>query len=329
MLEVTGLTIAFEGENGQEVRVVDEVDFSLEPGKTLGLVGESGCGKSVTALSLLQLLPKPAGKILSGSIHWHGKNLLTQTPKAMQAVRGREIGMIFQEPLNALNPVHTIGKQLDEVFLTHHSVSPAEARIRTLEALRKVGIPDPKTRACEYPHQLSGGMRQRVVIAMALACEPSLIIADEPTTALDVTIQAQVLELITGLQKELGSALLLITHDLGVVAQTCDQVAVMYAGRIVEYGPMPVIFEGPRHAYTRGLLASIPSLEGPTQTKLPVIDGMVPGLADLNPGCRFAPRSTLPHQQEWLENRSPMIEVGSGHWVESCPACSGGLVHSG
>ena len=322
LLEVRGLKVAFENEKGEDLVVVDGVDLSLESGQTLGLVGESGCGKSVSALSLLRLLPHPAGKILNGSILWKNVDLLSMSSDQIRSIRGKEIGMIFQEPMNALNPSHTIGRQVDEVFLTHREMKQAEAREHTLKMLQKVGIPEPNVRANDYPHQLSGGMRQRIVIAMALACEPDLIIADEPTTALDVTIQAQVLQLMSELQEQSAASLLLITHDLGVVAQTCDEVAVMYAGRIVERAPVSKLFQSPKHAYTRGLLASIPSLTGPVQAKLPVIQGMVPALADLNTGCRFAPRSTHHHEQEWLEVRPSFVEVEENHWVEACPACA-------
>jgi oligopeptide/dipeptide ABC transporter ATP-binding protein len=321
LLEVRGLEVAFENEEGEDLVVVDGVDLSLKPGQTLGLVGESGCGKSVSALSLLRLLPQPTGKILNGSILWKGNDLLTMSNDEIRSIRGKEIGMVFQEPMNALNPAHTIGRQVDEVFLTHQGLDRKQARVHTLKMLEKVGIPEPSIRANEYPHQLSGGMRQRIVIAIALACEPDLIIADEPTTALDVTIQAQVLQLMSKLQEQSGASLLLITHDLGVVAQTCDEVAVMYAGRIVERAPMRRLFEFPQHAYTRGLLASIPSLTGPVQTELPVIPGMIPALADLSSGCRFAPRSPYAHEQEWLDVRAPLVEIEDNHWVEDCPAC--------
>ena len=237
LLEVRGLEVAFENEEGEDLVVVDGVDLSLKPGQTLGLVGESGCGKSVSALSLLRLLPQPTGKILNGSILWKGNDLLNMSTDEIRSIRGKEIGMIFQEPMNALNPAHTIGRQVDEVYITHQGLDRGQARVHTLKMLQKVGIPEPSIRANEYPHQLSGGMRQRIVIAIALACEPDLIIADEPTTALDVTIQAQVLQLMSELQEQSGASLLLITHDLGVVAQTCDEVAVMYAGRIVERAP--------------------------------------------------------------------------------------------
>jgi len=321
LLEVQELEVAFTTETRQELSVVDGVSFSIQTGRNLGIVGESGCGKSVTALSLLRLLPQPAGKIVSGSVLWRGEDLLSRSSEEMRSVRGNEIGMIFQEPMNALNPAFTIGKQIDEVFLTHLGMNLVDARYQTLNMLKKVGIPEPGIRADEYPHQLSGGMRQRVMIAMALACEPELIIADEPTTALDVTIQAQVLQLISELQKKSQASLLLITHDLGVVAQTCDDVAVMYAGRIVERAPMPKLFNSPKHAYTKGLLSSIPSMQVPTQKKLPVIRGMVPALADLNDGCRFASRSEQHHEAKWLEERPVVIEVEKDHWVEACPVC--------
>ena len=230
--------------------------------------------------------------------------------------------MIFQEPMNALNPVRTIGDQLSEVFLLHQEIGVKEAWLKSVEMLHDVGIPAPDTRAFEYPHQLSGGMRQRVVIAMALACRPKLVIADEPTTALDVTVQAQILELLQTLQKQLGSSVLLITHDLGVIAETCDEVCVMYAGRIVERASTVELFANPRHAYTRGLLSSIPRLDRMSKTELSTIDGMVPGLSDLNQGCRFAPRSGKIHPQALLDQRSPLQEVTEGHWVESCPLCS-------
>ena len=293
----------------------------MASGQTLGLVGESGCGKSVTALSIMRLLPKPMGKVLSGSITFDGRDLLELSPDEMRKVRGNEIGMIFQEPMTALNPVKKIGDQLAEVFRLHHEVTKIEALEKSVEMLRKVGIPSPETRVLEYPHQLSGGMRQRVVIAMALACEPRLIIADEPTTALDVTVQAQILDLLAQLQHDSGSSVLLITHDLGVIAETCDEVCVMYAGRIVERAPIKELFSSPRHAYTKGLLTSIPRIDGVPKTRLDAIEGMVPSLAELTPGCRFAPRSGREHATEFLETRPPYREVAPGHWVEACPAC--------
>ena len=321
LLDIKGLSVSFETDEGR-VQALDLVDFQVGLGQTLGLVGESGCGKSVTALSIMRLLPKPVGKITSGRIHFQGKDLLELSADGMRQVRGNEIGMIFQEPMNALNPVRTIGDQLSEVFLLHQEIGVKEAWLKSVEMLHDVGIPAPDSRAFEYPHQLSGGMRQRVVIAMALACRPKLVIADEPTTALDVTVQAQILELLQTLQKQLGSSVLLITHDLGVIAETCDEVCVMYAGRIVERASTVELFANPRHAYTRGLLSSIPRLDRIPKTELSTIDGMVPGLSDLNQGCRFAPRSGKVHPRALLDQRSPLQEVAEGHWVESCPLCS-------
>lgn len=321
LLDIKGLSVSFETDEGR-VQALDSVDFQVGLGQTLGLVGESGCGKSVTALSIMRLLPKPVGKITSGRIHFQGKDLLELSADGMRQVRGNEIGMIFQEPMNALNPVRTIGDQLSEVFLLHQEIGVKEAWLKSVEMLHDVGIPAPDSRAFEYPHQLSGGMRQRVVIAMALACRPKLVIADEPTTALDVTVQAQILELLQTLQKQLGSSVLLITHDLGVIAETCDEVCVMYAGRIVERASTVELFANPRHAYTRGLLSSIPRLDRIPKTELSTIDGMVPGLSDLNQGCRFAPRSGKVHPQALLDQRSPLQEFAEGHWVESCPLCS-------
>jgi len=321
LLDIKGLSVSFETDEGR-VQALDSVDFQVGLGQTLGLVGESGCGKSVTALSIMRLLPKPVGKITSGRIHFQGNDLLELSADGMRQVRGNEIGMIFQEPMNALNPVRTIGDQLSEVFLLHQEIGVKEAWLKSVEMLHDVGIPAPDSRAFEYPHQLSGGMRQRVVIAMALACRPKLVIADEPTTALDVTVQAQILELLQTLQKQLGSSVLLITHDLGVIAETCDEVCVMYAGRIVERASTVELFANPRHAYTRGLLSSIPRLDRIPKTELSTIDGMVPGLSDLNQGCRFAPRSGKVHPQALLDQRSHLQEVAEGHWVESCPLCS-------
>jgi oligopeptide/dipeptide ABC transporter ATP-binding protein len=321
LLKIRNLSVAFEVDEG-EVQALDGVNLEVAQGQTLGLVGESGCGKSVTALSVMRLLPKPMGKILGGSISFEGKDLLKLSPEEMRGVRGNEVGMIFQEPMNALNPVTKIGAQLSEVYLLHQNLPKKEAWKKSIEMLDRVGIPSPETRVFEYPHQLSGGMRQRVVIAMALACKPKLIIADEPTTALDVTVQAQILQLLQDLQGKLGSSVLLITHDLGVIAETCDEVCVMYAGRIVERATTRELFANPRHAYTRGLLSSIPRLDGVPKTKLVAIDGMVPSLSELNQGCRFAPRSGLNHPQEFLEERPPYEEITPGHWVEACPICS-------
>ena len=321
LLKVRDLALGFESE-GDWLTAVDGISLEVKKGQSMGLVGESGCGKSVTALAIMRLLPKPMGKVFSGSIHFGSRSLLELSPEEMQEIRGNQIGMIFQEPMTALNPVKKIGAQLSEVFLLHKKVSKEEAFECSIKMLAKVGIPSPETRVLEYPHQLSGGMRQRVVIAMALACSPELIIADEPTTALDVTVQAQILNLLSELQDDMGSAVMLITHDLGVIAETCDEVCVMYAGRIVERAPVGELFRSPRHAYTKGLLNSIPRLEGTPKTKLDTIDGMVPSLAELRPGCRFAPRSGRKHSPELLENRSQYKEVSAGHWVEACPICT-------
>ena len=257
LLEVKDLSVSFASDEG-EVEALDRVSFAIKKGQNLGLVGESGCGKSVSAFSIMRLLPKPTGMITHGEILLGAKDLLSLSTDDMRKVRGNEIGMIFQEPMNALNPVQKIGDQIAEVFLLHQNVSKSQAWQLAVDMLGEVGIPAAEIRALDYPHQLSGGMRQRVVIAMALACTPKLIIADEPTTALDVTVQAQILDLLKILQKKKGSSILLITHDLGVIAETCDEVCVMYAGRIVERASTKALFENPVHAYTRGLLSSTP-----------------------------------------------------------------------
>jgi oligopeptide/dipeptide ABC transporter ATP-binding protein len=288
LLAVEDLRTHFFTDDGV-VRAVDGVSFEVRAGETLALVGESGSGKSVTALSILRLVPEPPGKIVSGRLRFQGRDLLALAPDGMRRVRGKEISMIFQEPMTSLNPVFTCGEQIAEALRLHERASRREARARAVELLRLVGIPTPEQRAGEYPHQLSGGMRQRVMIAMALACRPSLLIADEPTTALDVTIQAQILDLLGRLQEELGMAVLLITHDLGVVAETAGRVAVMYAGQIVEYGDARATLRRPRHPYTAGLLASLPRL-GARAASLRVIPGQVPDAARLPLACRFHPR---------------------------------------
>lgn len=324
LLEVRDLVTAFDTDAGQ-VTAVDGVSFTVEKGKTLGIVGESGCGKSVTALSIIRLLPQPMGKLLGGRILFNGKDLAKVSHEEMHKVRGGQIGMIFQEPLTALNPVHRIGRQISEVFLLHMDISKKEAWDRSIEILQKVGIPSPEVRATEYPHQLSGGMRQRVVIAMALACKPSLVIADEPTTALDVTIQAQILDLMKSLQAEMGMSIIMITHDLGVIAETCDDVVVMYAGRVAEKGSVTDIFNRPGHLYTKGLLDSIPRLDNVPKTRLQTIRGYVPGLMELPVGARFAPRSPHPDAKAYMESeayqseRPELIEIEPGHWVEDHP----------
>ena len=310
VLEVENLVTTFDTDAGT-LTAVDGVSFHVQAGKTLGIVGESGCGKSVTALSIMRLLPQPMGQIAGGEIRLNGKDLVSLPIEEMHKIRGGKIGMIFQEPITALNPVHTIGRQLCEVFLLHLTKDPKEAWQRGITMLEKVGIPAPAERMHEYPHQLSGGMRQRVVIAMALACEPSVVIADEPTTALDVTIQAQILELMEQLQRDLGLAIVLITHDLGVVAEMCDDVVVMYAGQVAESGPVEQIFHKPSHPYTRGLLASIPRLSTPRKAKLPVIEGMVPSLADLPVGCRFQNR--CPHRDDQCAELPTLEEVDTAH----------------
>ena len=318
LLQVRDLITAFDTDGGL-IRAVDQVSFSVERSKTLGIVGESGCGKSVTAMSLVRLLQQPAGKILGGEVIFKGRDLTRLKPEELRKVRGNEIGVIFQEPMTALNPVQRIGKQLSECFLLHKGMNKKEAWEASVEMLRLVKIPAPEQRAGDYPHQLSGGMRQRVVIAMALACKPDLVIADEPTTALDVTVQAQILDLMKRLQAEMGLAVILITHDLGVIAETCDEVVVMYGGRVVERAPVRELFAKPLHAYTRGLLASIPRMETPRKTVLPVIPGMVASLKDFVPGCRFCQR--MDRQGSTLRERPPFLEASPGHWVEACPIC--------
>jgi oligopeptide/dipeptide ABC transporter ATP-binding protein len=319
LLSVEDLRVVF-GPPGREQVAVDGVSFALAPGEVLGIVGESGSGKSLTALSILRLVPSPPGRIAAGRIGFRDRNLLELGERAMNAVRGAEIAMIFQEPMTALNPVFTIGEQIAETLRVHEGLDRKSARDRARGLLEKVGISNPGQRLDQYPHELSGGMRQRVMIAIALACRPQLLIADEPTTALDVTIQAQILALLRDLQRELGMAVVLITHDLGVVAQVVDRVAVMYAGRIVEEGPVAAVFERPSHPYTRLLLESIPSLEH-DQPRLPAIPGMVPGLSQLPAGCRFHPR--CPQARPACAERSPAaIDVEPGHRV-ACIALVG------
>ena len=313
ILSVNNLITEFSTDEGR-VRAVDDVSFSIKKGETLGIVGESGCGKSVTALSIMRLLPQPIGQIMGGEILLDGQNLLELTLEQMRKVRGARIGMVFQEPMTALNPVHTIGRQLTEVILLHKKISKEMALREGIEMLDKVGIPAPDIRMTEYPHQLSGGMRQRVVIAMALACQPQLLIADEPTTALDVTIQAQILELIKDLQKQMGMSVVLITHDLGVIAETSSSVVVMYAGKVAERGSVYDVFDRPSHPYTKGLLESIPRLDTPPKSKLTIIPGMVPGLLDMPKGCRFENR--CPYRKDACLVSPPGVEtIAQGHEV--------------
>ena len=292
LLEVDNLKTHFYTRDGI-VRAVDGVSFSVMPGETLAVVGESGCGKSVTSLSILRLIASPPGRIVDGRIVFGGRDLLKLSEREMRAVRGNEISMIFQEPMTSLNPVLTVGRQIAESLIVHRGLSHSAAMQRATEMLRLVNIPDPQRRVSEYPHQLSGGMRQRVMIAMALACDPRLLIADEPTTALDVTIQAQILDLMRGVKEKTGAAIVLITHDLGVVAEMAQRVVVMYAGRKVEEAPVRELFARPRHPYTRGLLNSVPRLTeagAPGRKRLAEIPGMVPSLRDDLVGCAFAAR---------------------------------------
>lgn len=287
-LVVEGLKTSFYTDDGI-VRSVDGVDFVVPRGKTLGLVGESGCGKSITALSILRLIPEPPGKIEGGKIIFQGEDLLNYSEKEMREIRGNRISMIFQEPMTSLNPVFTVGNQLAEAVKLHQGLNDTQALEKAVEMLKLVGIPSPEKRVSQYPFELSGGMRQRVMIAMALSCKPDLLIADEPTTALDVTIQAQILDLLKKLQQELGTSIIMITHDLGVVAETCDQVAVMYAGKIVEYADADKLLEDPQHPYTQGLLKSSPRI-GEGKDRLDAIEGFVPSPYHMPPGCAFAPR---------------------------------------
>ena len=313
VLSVDSLSTEFASEAGT-VRVVDGVSFDLTAGETLGLVGESGCGKSVTALSIMGLLPKPAGRVAGGRIVLNGEDLLRLPKDAMQQIRGRRIAMIFQEPMTALNPVQRVGRQLIEMLRLHGDVGTRRSlRERAVELLTEVGIPAPDRRLDEYPHQLSGGMRQRVLIAIALACRPDVLIADEPTTALDVTIQAQILELIERLQRERGMSVIFITHDLGVIAEIADQVVVMYAGRVVERASVTALFGRPLHPYTHGLFASMPQLQQQPKSHLPTIAGMVPSLAALPAGCRFSNRCS--RATPVCVNEPAFQEAETGRWV--------------
>ena len=315
LLEVRGLRTSFHTRAGV-VRAVDGIDFQVRRGEIMGLVGESGCGKSVTSLSILGLVPKP-GRIEAGEIIFDGTNLVTMSQDQLRRIRGERISMVFQQPTSALNPVWQVGKQISEVLELHRKMKPGPAWERSRELLRMVGIPDPDRRLKSFPHEMSGGMAQRVMIAMALACEPELLIADEPTTALDVTIQAQILDLMRKLRDETGTAIILITHDLGVVAEMCDRVAVMYAGEIVEQTDVVSLFRDPLHPYTRGLIGSIPVI-GQAREELAVIPGNVPNLIDLPAGCRFAPRC-LARIEENIDNAFDdhplLLPVEAGHAV--------------
>lgn len=320
VLTITDLCTEFETDNGQ-VRVLDGVTFHVPKGKTIGLVGESGCGKSVTAMSIMGLLPKPFGQVVSGSIQYAHQDKVDDLAKLaaeqMYQMRGNAISMIFQDPMTALNPVHTIGKQLMEVYQLHQPKLKKQQRYQlSLEMLEKVGIPSPKQRMLEFPHQLSGGMRQRVMIAIALACKPDVLICDEPTTALDVTVQAQILDLMKSLQQETGMSIIFITHDLGVVAEICDQVVVMYAGKVVEQADVFELFDYPSHPYTQGLLASMPNSLSIPKAMLPTIEGSVPNLHNMPAGCRFASR--CPYQQEKCLQQDPVLEMKNADHQISC-----------
>ena len=315
LLQVRNLTTQFFTSSGI-VRAVDNVSFDVEEGETVAVVGESGCGKSVSALSILRLVPWPPGKIVGGSINFRGQNLLEMNDADIRRVRGREISMVFQEPMTSLNPVLSIGLQLTETMQHHLELTPAQALKRAEELLEMVGISEPKRRLAQFPHHLSGGMRQRVMIALALSCEPKLIIADEPTTALDVTIQAQILELMKDLTKRLGVALVVITHNLGVVARYADRVNVMYAGKIIEMGSAQQIYHQPHHPYTLGLLASVPRMDQPRGTRLIPIDGQPPDLTRLDGGCAFRPRCRFAVDRCGQEF-PPLEDVDSGH-VSAC-----------
>jgi peptide/nickel transport system ATP-binding protein/oligopeptide transport system ATP-binding protein len=312
LLDVRGLRTYFHTDRGL-FRAVDGIDFSVSRGKTVGLVGESGCGKSVTSLSVMGLVPDPPGKVEAEAVRFEGRDVLGLSADARRRLRGGKMSMIFQEPMTSLNPVHTIGQQIVEAILAHTSLSPQAARKRALSMLELVRIPSAGERFDDYPHRLSGGMRQRVMIAMALSCEPTLLIADEPTTALDITIQAQILDLLQDLQRRLGMAILIITHDLGVIAEVADEVLVMYAGRIVESASVDALFADPQHPYTIGLLGSIPRLDVERE-RLATIEGTVPSPNRQPKGCRFAPRCPFADRR-CHEEPPPLREVGAGHRV--------------
>ena len=311
LIDIGELKVVFHGDRGRTTHAVDSVNFDLARGATLGIVGESGCGKSATALAIMGLLPKASAKI-SGHVRFDGVDLLGLSDHALRDLRGNRLAMIFQEPMTSLNPAYTIGEQIGEVLVRHRGLSSAQARARAIALLRSVRIPSPEQRVDDYPHKLSGGMRQRAMIAMALACDPQLLIADEPTTALDVTIQAQVLDLMRTLKEQTDAAIILISHDLGVVAEICDEVAVMYAGEIVERAPVDALFDQPQHPYTIGLLASIPRLDRRVD-ELATIEGSLPNMTALPVGCRFAPR--CPFASEICVNAPPpIVDVGPRHW---------------
>lgn len=313
LLEIRHLKTFFFTDEGIS-RAVDDMDLTIRKGRTLGVIGESGCGKSVTALSVLRLVPSPPGRIIGGEILFEGKDLLQKPPAEMRTIRGNDIAMIFQEPMTSLNPVYTIGNQIAEAIILHQGLHKMEAHQKAIEVLGLVGIPTPAKQVNAYPHQLSGGMRQRAMIAMALSCRPKLLIADEPTTALDVTIQAQILRLVNELKKQIDMAIMMITHDLGVIAQVADDVVVAYAGKGVEYGDVETVFERPAHPYTRALYHSIPHLRETRKRKLEVIQGTVPNPLNFPSGCRFHPRCV--HAIELCTVKEPELEeIGSDHRV--------------
>jgi peptide/nickel transport system ATP-binding protein len=311
LVEIANLRVVFRGDRGHTTHAVETVNFDLARGVTLGLVGESGCGKSVTALAIMGLLPKGSANV-SGRVGFEGINLLDLADGAMRDLRGDRLAMIFQEPMTSLNPAYTVGEQIAETLIRHRGLTRAQARACAIELLRDVQIPSPEQRVDDYPHKLSGGMRQRVMVAIALACDPQLLIADEPTTALDVTIQAQVLDLIRGLKRKTNAAIVLISHDLGVVAEICDEVAVMYAGEFVEHAPVDALFKNPQHPYTIGLLASIPRLDRRVKT-LATIEGSLPDMSELPQGCRFAPRCPFAGEI-CVSDVPPIVDVGVRHW---------------
>jgi len=315
LLEVRGLKTHFATDDGM-VHAVDGVDLHIDAGETLGIVGESGCGKSVTAFTIMRLIPIPPGRIVAGEILWRGRDLLQLSNDEMRAIRAKEIAMVFQEPMTSLNPVYTVGEQIAEVLRLHEGLGRKAALSRAAEMLKLVHISHPERRVNDYPHQFSGGMRQRVMIAMALSCNPKLLIADEPTTALDVTIQAQILELLNDLKDRLGMAVMLITHAMGVVAETAQRVVVMYAGKVVEEASVEEIFRSPRHPYTQGLIKSIPRIDATdvSTRRLDAIPGMVPSLLDPKPGCRFAARCPYA-REDCLPETPPLREVAPGHKV--------------
>ncbi len=310
LLEVKDLRVGFKTEDGF-VGAVNGLSYSVDSGSTLGIVGESGSGKSVNALSVMRLIPIPPGRIDGGAITLRGANLLEKSEAEMRRIRGKDIAMIFQDPMTSLNPVLTVGDQISEAVRLHLHLGKKDALAKTVDMLRVVRIPLPEKRVREYPHQLSGGMRQRVMIAMALSCDPDVLIADEPTTALDVTIQAQIIELMNEMQQRLGSAIIMITHDLGVVAETCRYVLVMYAGNLVEYGTVNQIFSEPKHPYTMGLLDSLPRLDAAERTRLVPIEGQPPNLLRLPPGCSFAPRCK--YRMPICDTRTPLYDFSDGH----------------